>query len=62
MRGWLREIREAKGFSQAKLAATVGIAQPSLANIENGKTNPTISTAKKIAKVLKFDWTLFFKD
>jgi DNA-binding XRE family transcriptional regulator len=39
----------------------VGISQPSLANIESGKTNPRIITAKRIAAVLDFDWTKFFE-
>lgn len=61
MRAWFSKLRESKGFSQKKLAAMVGISQPSLANIESGKTNPRISTAKRIAAVLDFDWTKFFE-
>ena len=30
--------------------------------IESGERNPSIETAKRIAKVLGFNWTMFFED
>ncbi len=49
-------------MSQNEVAKTVGIAQASYSNIENGKREPSVSVAKKIATVLDFDWTLFFDE
>jgi putative transcriptional regulator len=30
--------------------------------IENGERIPSVGTAKKIAEILNFDWTLFFEE
>lgn len=62
MRNWLRQIRLLKNMTESKVAAAAGIAQPFYHNIEVGRKNPSIRTAKAIAKVLGFDWTLFFPD
>jgi transcriptional regulator with XRE-family HTH domain len=62
MRKWLRELRENKGFSQKTLAQSVGMSQPFYTNIEKGNRRPSPETAKKIAEVLDFDWTMFFED
>lgn len=61
MRAWLRDIRLEKGFSEAKVAKLAGIAQPFYHNIEMGKKNPSVMTAKKIAEILAFPWTDFFE-
>ena len=49
----LKAMRIERGLTQCELAKRVGISQPSLCNIENGKINPTISTLKKLAKALE---------
>ncbi|MDR0822459.1 MAG: helix-turn-helix transcriptional regulator [Endomicrobium sp.] len=48
----LIKAREAKGYTQTKLAELSGIKQPSLAKIESGKTMPQIDTFFKILKPL----------
>lgn len=62
VRKWLIDARKANGLSQKAVAELVGIAQPSYCTIEKGETNPSVSTAKKIAAVLGFDWVKFFED
>ena len=62
MRSWLITIRKEKGITQKDVSERAGIAQPSYCTIENGITNPSVSTAKKIAEALGFDWTRFFED
>lgn len=61
-RDWLIAIREKKGMSQKYVSEQVGVAQPSYCNIEKGKTDPAVSTAKAIACVLGFDWTRFYDE
>jgi len=45
--------RRHRGFTQAALAARVGIAQPSLAQAETGRRGLSVETYAKLAKVLK---------
>jgi len=51
-----------KNVTQEKLAKQVGISRTMIIEIENGKANPSVDVAKRIADVLGFDWTLFFED
>lgn len=60
MRKWLVALREASGLSQKALAEKVEISQPAMCDIERGVNTPRPDTAKRIAKVLGFDWTRFF--
>ena len=62
MREWLRKKRIEKNLSELEVARRAGIAQPFYHNIEMGIKNPSVDTAKKIAAVLGFNWTLFFPD
>ncbi len=62
MRVWLRRIRFDKAYSEAKVAEMAKITQPFYHNVEVGKKNPSVETAKKIASVLDFPWTKFFED
>jgi len=61
-RDWLTAIREDKGISQKCVSEQVGVSQPSYSNIENGKRQPSVPVAKKIAAVLGFDWTRFYDE
>lgn len=61
MRYWLGNIRELKGFTQKAVAEKVGISRSFYSDIEQGTRNPKVTTAKRIADVLGFDWTLFFE-
>jgi transcriptional regulator with XRE-family HTH domain len=47
------ELRKKRNMTQAELARAVGIAQPSLSDLENGNTNPAFETLIKLAKVLE---------
>lgn len=64
MREWLIKIRTKQKKSQYKVAANAGISQSYYASIETGVRGNKlpVMTAKKIACVLNFDWTLFFED
>lgn len=48
----LKKIRVSKNIAQTELAETLGIDKSFLSNIENGKTNPTLSTITSLAKAL----------
>ena len=48
----LKRIRTKKGISQNKIAHILGIDRAFISHIENGKTNPTLSTITKIAKAI----------
>jgi len=50
-----------KGMTQQELADLVGLDRTTITKIENGAT-PSIDTAKRIAAVLGFNWTLFYQD
>lgn len=43
----MREIRIENGMSQSELRRQIGVAQPSLSRIENGKTTPKWQTIVK---------------
>ena len=48
----LKQIREAKKMSQGDVMRAMGCSRSYISNIENGKTNPTLETISKLAKVL----------
>lgn len=58
---WLKAIRIERGMTQNEVAHRAKIAQPTYTNIETGKRNPSVMTAKLIADILGFDWTEFFE-
>ncbi len=58
----LREKRIEKGITQKQLAIAVGKRQSSITRFERGLNRPKPATAKKIAAVLGFDWTEFYKE
>lgn len=62
MRTWLVTLRKEKGFSQKEVATKASISQPTYCDIEHKKLNPGVKTAKRIASVLGFDWTEFYRD
>ncbi len=61
MRTWLKEKRENKKYTQTSFAKEIEISLQHYNYIENGKRRPTPEVAQKIADVLEFDWTLFYK-
>lgn len=48
----IARLRHEKGLTQKDISAKSGISQGELSNIENGKTNPTLSTLQKLAKAM----------
>lgn len=64
MREWLKEIRLDKLINQAEAAEICGVSKSYFNMIENctrGAKLP-VSTAKKIAAALGFDWQRFYQD
>jgi putative transcriptional regulator len=62
MREWLYEARKNKNFTMAEVATKANISESYYSKIESGNRNVPVHTAKKIAKVLGFDWTKFYED
>ncbi len=57
MEGWiywmknrLEEIRKLKGLSQEELADILGVSRQTISSLENGRYNPSILLAFKIAR------------
>lgn len=48
----LKKIRTKKAISQGDIARELGVSRGFVSTIENGKTNPTLSTIAKLAKAL----------
>jgi transcriptional regulator with XRE-family HTH domain len=48
----LKQIRTQKGMTQGDIVRALGVSRSFVSNIENGKTNPTLSTIKRIADAL----------
>jgi transcriptional regulator with XRE-family HTH domain len=48
----VRQLREARGLSQAQCAKTAGIPRPTWTNLESGSANPTLSVLLKAAGAL----------
>jgi transcriptional regulator with XRE-family HTH domain len=48
----LKRIRIKKDISQGDIARALRVGRSFITNIENGKTNPTLATIVKIAKVV----------
>jgi transcriptional regulator with XRE-family HTH domain len=51
----VRRLREAKGWSQAKLAVETGMAVSGISQIENDRRNPNSATLAKLAKALEVE-------
>lgn len=58
----LKEIRKGANLTQVKLADACDCERSIIGKIENGSATPSVRLAKKIAKVLNFDWTLFYEE
>lgn len=58
----LKERRKGQQLTQQKTAELCGISASSYCNIENGQRRPSVKVAKRIGKVLAFDWTLLFQE
>lgn len=60
-RKWLLEKRNNADFTQEEVANRSHIKRPYYSQIELGVRQPSVKVAKEIAKVIGFDWTLFFE-
>ena len=58
----LKEARIKKKLTQQELADRVGVNRQTISMIELGVNKPSVELAKKIGKVLKVKWYLFFED
>ena len=48
----LRELREAKGLTQAQLADLIGVSRKTVNTVENGVFGPSTVVALKLARAL----------
>ncbi len=56
MKNRIEEIRKARGIRQDELAATLGVSRQTISSLENGRYNPSVFLAYKIARC--FDMTI----
>lgn len=59
-RTWLADIRNNLNMTHQDVADKINVSRQYYGMIENGERDPSVSTAKKIANTLEFDWTIFF--
>lgn len=52
LRNTLREAREARGWTQAELAAAIGVSRKTINTVENGVFIPSTIVALKLAAAL----------
>lgn len=50
MKNRIEEIRNQKGIRQEELAKLMGVSRQTISSLENGRYNPSIMLAYKIAK------------
>ena len=48
----LKQLRESRGLSQKALAEQSGVPRPTIAHLEAGQANPTLSVALRVARAL----------
>ncbi len=53
MKNRLKELREAHGISQEELASVLEVSRQTIGSLENGRYNPSILLAFRIAKYFK---------
>ncbi|QTE21038.1 helix-turn-helix domain-containing protein [Polaribacter cellanae] len=58
----IKRMREAKGLSQKEVISAISMGAAQYSRIENGKTDPSISTVEKIAKALGVTMAELFTD
>lgn len=61
-RTWLKNIRYSLGYTHQNVADDCNVTRAYYTQIESGIRTPSVFVAKKIAKKLKFNWTIFFKE
>ena len=58
----IREERLRQGLKQIQLARKSGVSNGYLADMENGRVNPSIKSLAKVAKALEKDVAFFVND
>lgn len=53
MKNRIKALRKARGYRQEDLAAALGVSRQTIIAIENGKYNPTLELAMKLARFLQ---------
>lgn len=56
MKNRIEEIRKERGIRQEEFAKCMGVSRQTISSLENGRYNPSITLAYKIAKY--FDMTI----
>ena len=56
MKNRIEEIRKERGIRQEEFAKSMGVSRQTISSLENGRYNPSITLAYKIAKY--FDMTI----
>jgi len=56
----LKYLRTTRGLSQAQLAREAKVSQPTIAQIETGKKDPSVQTLRQIANVLDVEVAAIF--
>jgi len=59
---WLEKLRLKVGMTQEEVADKAGVKRQYYSMIENGGRTPSVKVAKKIGKILNFNWVLFFEE
>lgn len=49
----LKQLRDVRGVTQLRLAQLSGVPRPTIANLESGSANPTLSVLTKVAAALQ---------
>jgi len=60
MRDWLVKARRNKAMTQLAVARHSGISRAYYTQIENGRRDPSIRVAVRLARLLELEWTEFF--
>ena len=60
MKNRLKELREAHGISQEELASVLEVSRQTIGSLENGRYNPSILLAFRIAKYFKLTTRRYF--
>ena len=57
----LKTLRESKHLTTREIAQMANMSYGHYSNIENGKRQPSVKTAKVLADILGFEWADLFK-
>lgn len=58
---WLEELRKGNKMTMRQVSMSAGISECYYSQIESGKRNVSVNTAKAIGKALNFDWKKFYE-